>query len=124
MALEKRESLYRLRVLWSPEGSIELVETVRKSQVVDGDTVVGQGGEATVAFVADERLKAKIDAVLADLPRAQAAEAKRLADEAERKAREAVERARAEAAQKKAEQDAAAEAAAKAEIESDKADAT
>lgn len=94
MALEKREWLYRLRVQYAADGRVDLIETVKKADIYDGEQLVGKAPEVVETFPADAALLAKIDAVIADLPRVAAEEAERKAEAArvaaaEKAAREA-----------------------------------
>jgi hypothetical protein len=108
MSLEKRDYLYRIRVLFDRDGNLSLVETVNKCAIVDDGAVISES-DSKVQSVSVGTLGPAVAALLAEIDRAKAEdEAARQAELARLAAEEAA-RVEAEriAAEAKAAEDAA-----------------
>lgn len=81
MALAKTDYLYRVRILFEPDGSLSLVETVNK-EVVTEDGAVIHSKDSTVQTYPVAHLAAAVQTLLAEIKRVGADEAQRVADAA------------------------------------------
>ena len=109
MSLSKINYLYRVRVLFKPDGAIDAVETVHRNCIVENGEVVSQAGEDVKTYTSAKMADA-VAKLLTEIARVGAEDDAEV--EAKRQAKEA-ERARG-AAEAKAAQDASAAEATKA----------